>query len=62
VLVKGEPKGPKIGWITIRRGHHAMLPKNSAYQYRSTRPGVVILQTCKCDLSVERWAEICQTA
>jgi hypothetical protein len=25
-------------------------------------PGVVILQTCKGDLSIERWADICQTA
>jgi hypothetical protein len=62
VLVKGEPRGRKMGWMKIRRGHQALLPKNSAYQFRSAKPGVVILQTCKGDLSVERWAEICQTA
>jgi hypothetical protein len=62
VLVKGEPQGPKMGWLTIRRGHQALLPKNAAYQFRSAKPAVVILQTCKGDLSVERWAEICQTA
>lgn len=60
VLVKGEPKGRKMGWMTLRRGHQGMLPKNSAYQFRSAKPGVVILQTCKGDVSVERWAEICQ--
>lgn len=60
VLVKGEPRGPKMGWMTLRRGHQGLLPKNCAYQFRSARPGVVILQTCKGDLSVERWAEICQ--
>ena len=61
VLVKGEPKGAKMGWIKIRRGHQALLPKNSAYRFRADRPAVLVQQTCKGDLSVERWAEICQT-
>jgi hypothetical protein len=60
VLVKGEPKGAKMGWMTIKRGHQAMLPKNTAYQFRSAKPAVLILQTCKGDLSIERWAQICQ--
>ncbi len=62
VLVKGEPKGRKMGWLKVRRGHQALLPKNAAYQFRSAKPGVVVLQTCKGDLSVERWSDICQTA
>ncbi len=62
VLVKGEPRGQKMGWMKLQRGHQALLPKNAAYQFRSAQPGVVILQTCKGDLSVERWADICQTA
>lgn len=62
VLVKGEPKGQKMGWMRLRRGHQGMLPKNTAYQFRSATPGVVILQTCKGELSIERWSEICQTA
>jgi len=62
VFVKGEPKGQKMGWMNLKRGHQGLLPKNTAYRFRSARPGVVILQTCKGDLSVERWAEICQTA
>lgn len=62
VLVKGEPRGQKMGWMKLQRGHQALLPKNAAYQFRSAKPGVVILQTCKGDLSVERWADICQTA
>ncbi len=61
VLVKGEPKGRRMGWMKIKRGHQAMLPKNTAYQFRSANPGVIVLQTCKGDLSIERWAEICQT-
>ena len=62
VLVKGEPSGQKMGWMKLKRGHQALLPKHSAYQFRSAKPAVVIMQTCKGDLSVERWAEICQTA
>jgi hypothetical protein len=62
VLVKGDPKGKAMGWMKLRRGHQGLLPKNSAYQFRSAKPGVVIIQTCKGDVSVERWAEICQTA
>ncbi len=62
VRVKGEPKGQKMGWLSIKRGHQALLPKNSAYQFRAAQPAVVIVQTCKGELSIERWADICQTA
>lgn len=62
VLVKGEPRGPKMGWLKIGRGHQALLPANSAYQFRAAAPSVLIQQTCKGDVSVERWADICQTA
>jgi len=62
VLVEGAPQGQKMGWLKIGRGHQALLPKNCAYQFRARQPAVVILQTCKGDLSIERWAEICQAA
>ena len=62
VLVEGEPRGAKMGWMKLKRGHQALLPKNTAYQIRARTPGVSVLQTCKGDLSIERWAEICQTA
>jgi len=62
VLVDGEPQGAKMGWIKLGRGHQGMLPAGSAYQFRSSEPGVIILQTCKGELSIERWADICQTA
>jgi hypothetical protein len=60
VLVKGQPKGKYMGWIKIKRGHQAMLPANTAYQFRSTAPAVLVLQTCKGALSIERWSSICQ--
>lgn len=62
VLVKGEPRGPKMGWMRIARGHQALLPKNTAYQFRGAKPAVLVQQTCKGDLSIERWAQICQVA
>jgi hypothetical protein len=62
VLVKGEPRGKKMGWMKIKRGHQAMLPKNTAYQFRAAKPAVLVQQTCKGDLSIERWADICQVA
>jgi hypothetical protein len=60
ILVQGEPVGAKMGWLKIRRGHQALLPANCAYQFRSAYPGVLVLQTCLGDLSVQKWAEICQ--
>ncbi len=61
IALAGEPSGKKMGWMKLKRGHQALLPANCAYQFRTARPAVVVLQTCKGDLSVERWAEICQT-
>jgi hypothetical protein len=51
-----------MGWMKIKRGHQALLPKNTAYQFRAAKPAVLVQQTCKGDLSIERWAEICQVA
>ena len=62
IRVEGMPQGQAMGWMRLTRGHQALLPKNTAYQFRSAKPGVIVLQTCKGDLSIERWAEICQTA
>jgi hypothetical protein len=62
VLVQGEPQGQKMGWIRVKRGHQALLPANTAYQFRAEQPGVIILQTCAGDLSVQKWADICQAA
>ena len=62
VIVQGEPKGKKMGWMKLSRGHQALLPKNTAYQILAAKACVAILQTCKGDLSIERWADICQVA
>lgn len=59
-MLEGNPKGRPMGRITARRGHMALLPKGAAYQFRAARPGVILLQTVKGDLTVEKWKDICQ--
>ena len=62
VKLSAEPKGTKMGWVKVRRGHMALLPKGSAYQFRNTgKPGVLLVQTIQGENTVEKWAEICQT-
>jgi len=59
-MLEGIPQGRTMGRITARHGHMALLPKGAAYQFHATRPGVILLQTVKGDLTVERWKDICQ--
>lgn len=62
VLVDGDPVGPKMGRIHLKRGHQALLPKGSAYRFvKDGDPGVLLLQTIGGQLTQYRWAEICQT-
>jgi hypothetical protein len=61
VLVKGEPKGKRMGTVRLKRGHQALLPAGSAYQFQAGKAGVIMLQTLLGELSAEKWAEICET-
>ena len=61
IALSGEPAGKKMGWVKCSLGHMALLPKGSAYQFRAAKPGVMLVQTIKGDVTVEKWAEICQT-
>jgi hypothetical protein len=62
VLVGGEPTGPRMGRIHLKRGHQALLPAGSAYRLtKPGDPGVLLLQTIEGPLTQYRWAEICQT-
>jgi hypothetical protein len=61
-MVVGQPDGEPMGWLRLKRGHQALLPADCAYQFRAAKPSVIVLQTCKGDLSVEKWADICQLA
>ncbi|MEL0211904.1 MAG: hydroxyquinol 1,2-dioxygenase [Novosphingobium sp.] len=55
--VSGEP----MGRVVLRRGHMAMLPFGSAYRFQANRTGVVLFQTIVGDVTVMKWADICQT-
>ena len=58
-VLPGKPKGKRMGKVTARRGHEVLLPQNSAYQLKSAKPGVVLVQTSAGPVSVEKWSEIC---
>jgi len=62
VGLPGTPKGKKMGVVRARRGHMTLLPMGSAYQFHAAKPGVILLQTLAGPDTVERWADICQTA
>ena len=62
VAIPGTPAGKKMGVVRARRGHMTLLPVGSAYQFHAAKPGVVLLQTLAGADTVEKWADICQTA
>jgi hypothetical protein len=62
VALSVTPKGRKMGVVRARRGHMTLLPAGAAYQFHATRPGVILVQTMLGRDTVERWADICQTA
>jgi hypothetical protein len=62
IALPGTPAGKKMGVVRARRGHMTLLPVGAAYQLHATKPGVVLLQTLAGADTIERWADICQTA
>jgi hypothetical protein len=62
VELGGAPVGKKMGRVRARRGHMTLLPVGAAYQFRASRPSVILLQTLAGPDTVERWDEICQTS
>jgi hypothetical protein len=61
MALRGEPKGKKMGVIRARKGHMALLPAYTAYQFRADAPAVLLLQTIKGPDTVFKWQEIIQT-
>jgi hypothetical protein len=59
VQLSGEPRGPAMGSIRMRRGHQALLPAQAAYRFIAHTEGVLLLQTMLGQHSIEKWAEIC---
>jgi hypothetical protein len=63
IRLADQPQGTRLGWIRARRGHMALLPVGTAYQFRSIdRPGAMLIQSIAGPETVERWADICQVA
>lgn len=62
VAISGTPAGRKMGTVRARRGHMTLLPVGAAYQFHADRPGVILLQTLAGADTLQRWAQICQTA
>jgi len=59
IRIDGEPTGPRMGHIVLRRGHQALLPAHSAYRFVASRASVIALQTILGDDTIERWSDIC---
>ena len=62
IALAGTPAGRRMGVVRARRGHMTLLPVGAAYQFHAAQAGVVLLQTLAGQDTIERWAEICQTA
>ena len=62
VKLAAAPAGRRMGFMRLRRGHQALLPKGAAYRFRSTAGvGVILLQTMLGKHSVQKWSDICRT-
>lgn len=62
VRLTAAPIGRNMGFMRLRRGHQALLPKKAAYRFRATDGvGVIVLQTVVGPCSVQKWAEICRS-
>ena len=61
VRLAGDPDGRKMGRILLGRGHMALLPAGAAYRFQAESPSVAMIQTIEGPVTVQRWAEICQT-
>ncbi len=60
IKLDAAPAGRKMGRIVAGRGHMALLPKGSAYQFHADAPSVIAIQTIQGEVTIERWADICQ--
>lgn len=62
VRLAGAPIGRNMGFMRLRRGHQALLPRGAAYRFRAAEEiGVIVLQTILGSCSVQKWAQICRS-
>jgi hypothetical protein len=62
VALEGMPEGRKMGRLVLRRGHQGLLPRGAAYRFHADHPAAMMIQTIEGLVTVQKWAEICQTA
>ena len=55
------PAGTAMGRVMLGRGHMALLPLGAAYSFAASKPAALLIQTIEGGLTLQRWAEICQT-
>jgi hypothetical protein len=61
VKLAEAPRGKKMGRVVAGKGHMTLLPKGAAYQFHADAASVMTIQTIQGDVTIERWADICQT-
>lgn len=59
--LQNDPEGRKMGRLVLRRGHMGLLPRGAAYRFAAEAPAAMLFQTIEGPLTVQRWAEFCQT-
>ena len=57
----GDPDGRKMGRLVLRRGHLGLLPQGSAYRFSAEKRACLMFQTIEGPVTVQKWADICQT-
>lgn len=62
LALDADPDGRKMGRLILRRGHMGLLPRGSAYRFQADKPAAMMIQTIEGEVTVQKWAEICQTA
>jgi len=61
VAVDGMPDGKKMGRLVLGQGHQGLLPAGSAYRFHADEPACILIQTIVGPVTVQKWADICQT-
>lgn len=57
-----DPVGRRMGRLVLSRGHQGLLPRGSAYRFKASDPGCLMIQTVEGPETVQKWAEIYQTS
>ncbi len=61
VALDAMPDGRKMGRLVLTRGHQGLLPAGSAYRFQADALSCVLIQTIAGPVTVQKWADICQS-